>query len=112
VLQREAHLHSEIPVMPLKGISAPATADWQVPLPRLTIRQREVPQLIAAGQSTKQVGGILSVSPKTVEYHRMKLMAGLNRPDMPGWARFALRAGLTPPGNWRSLGRVTPHSAA
>jgi len=38
----------------------------------LTIRQREVLQLIAESQNTKQIGGILKVSPKTVEYHLMK----------------------------------------
>jgi len=84
---------------PLKNISAINTADWKVPLQRLTIRQREVLQLIAEGQNTKQIGGILKVSPKTVEYHRMKLMAGLNLHDVTGLVRFALRAGLIPPGS-------------
>jgi DNA-binding CsgD family transcriptional regulator len=68
-----------------------------VPLERLTIRQREILQLIAEGQNTKQIGGILNVSPKTVEYHRMKLMAGLDLHDIPGLVRFAMRAGLIPP---------------
>jgi DNA-binding CsgD family transcriptional regulator len=99
VLQREANLCLEIPARPLKVISAPATADWQVPLQRLTIRQREILQLIAEGQNTKQIGGILKISPKTVEYHRMKLMAGLNLHDIPVRVRFALRAGLIPPGS-------------
>ena len=39
----------------------------------------------------------LKLSPKTVEYHRMKLMNRLNIHDVPGLVRFALRVGLIPP---------------
>jgi len=90
---------SEISAQPIKNISPPEIADWTIPLQRLTIRQREILQLIAEGQNTKQIGDILKVSPKTVEYHRMKLMSRLNRHDVPGLVRFALRAGLIPPGS-------------
>ncbi len=81
----------------LKNISGDSISDWSSLLQRLTIRQREILQLIAEGQNTKQIGAILKVSPKTVEYHRMRLMAGLNLHDIPGLVRFALRAGLIPP---------------
>lgn len=84
-------------VSPLKNISGNSIADWSSLLQRLTIRQREILQLIAEGQNTKQIGDILKVSPKTVEYHRMKLMTGLNLHDISGLVRFALRAGLIPP---------------
>ena len=66
------------------------------PLEQLTDRQRESLQLIAEGQNTKEIGHILQVSPKTVEYHRLKLMAGPNLHDIPGLVRFALRVGLIP----------------
>jgi DNA-binding CsgD family transcriptional regulator len=81
----------------LKNISGDGIADRGSLLQRLTIRQREILQLIAEGQNTKQIGQILKVSPKTVEYHRMRLMAGLKLHDIPGLVRFALRAGLIPP---------------
>lgn len=87
----------EISAQPIENISPPETADWKIPLQRLTIRQREILQLIAEGLNTKQIGDILKVSPKTVEYHRMKLMSRLNRHDVPGLVRFALGAGLIPP---------------
>ena len=96
LVQRETRLRLGNPARALKVISGPETADWQAPLEGLTIRQREILQLIAEGQNTKQIGGILKVSPKTVEYHRMKLMAGLDLHDIPGLVRFALRAGLIP----------------
>jgi DNA-binding CsgD family transcriptional regulator len=99
VVHREVDRRLGNSVRPLKNISSPEPADWKLPLQSLTIRQREVLQLIAEGQNTKQIGGILKVSPKTIEYHRMKLMAGLNLHDVPGLVRFALRAGLIPPGS-------------
>ena len=55
---------------------------------------REVLQLIAEGQSTKEIAGILDVSSKTVETHRMRLMDRLDIHDVPGLVRFAIRAGL------------------
>ena len=96
VLRGEIYLSREISTQlnkkfPLQGIIGRKSA-----LEQLTGRQREVLQLIAEGQNTKGIGDILKVSPKTVEYHRMKLMAGLNLHDIPGLVRFALRVGLIP----------------
>jgi len=73
-----------------------AIADQKGPLGQLTSRQREILQLIAEGQNTQQIGEILQVSPKTVEYHRMKLTDCLNIHDVPGLVRFAMQAGLLP----------------
>ena len=64
------------------------------PLARLSGRQREVLRLIAEGQNTKQIGACLNISPKTVEYHRAKLMRVLDVHDLPGLVRLAVRAGL------------------
>lgn len=58
--------------------------------------QREILRLIAEGQTPKEIGDLLKVSPKTVEYHRMKLVKCLNVHDVPGLVRFALRVGLLP----------------
>ncbi len=66
------------------------------PLEQLTGRQREVLQLIAEGETTKAIADILKISPKTVEFHRMKLMNCLNVHDIAGLVRFALRVGLLP----------------
>lgn len=67
------------------------------PLAELTTRQREILQLIAEGHSTKEIAGILDVSVKTVETHRMRLMDRLDIHDVPGLVRFAIRAGLVSP---------------
>ena len=68
-------------------------------LGQLTERQREILRLIAEGQNTKQIAHLLNVSPKTVEYHRMNLMAVLNLRDIPSLVRFAIKVGLITPDN-------------
>ena len=67
------------------------------PLEGLTTRQREILQLIAEGRTTKEIAGILDVSVKTVETHRLRLMDRLEIHDVPGLVRFAIRAGLVSP---------------
>jgi DNA-binding NarL/FixJ family response regulator len=43
----------------------------------LTPRQREIVQLIAEGHSMKEVGTILNISPRTVAFHKSRIMAQL-----------------------------------
>jgi DNA-binding NarL/FixJ family response regulator len=64
------------------------------PLEQLTARQREILQLIAEGKNTKEVAYLLGISAKTVEAHRLQLMARLHIHDVPGLVRYAIRSGL------------------
>jgi DNA-binding NarL/FixJ family response regulator len=96
VVHGEIYLSREISTQLQKKFPLQGIADRKSPFEQLTGRQREILQLIAEGQNTKGIAEILNVSPKTVEYHRMKLMAGLNVHDVPGLVRFALRVGLIP----------------
>lgn len=64
------------------------------PLERLTARQREILQLIAEGQTSKEIAQTLSISVKTVETHRAQLMDQLAIHDVAGLVRFAVRVGL------------------
>jgi DNA-binding CsgD family transcriptional regulator len=96
VVNQKVHLSPEISTRLLKKIPRQAIADREKPLEKLTGRQREILQLIAEGQNTKQIAEILKVSPKTVEYHRMKLMNCLKIHDVPGLVRFAMQSGLLP----------------
>jgi DNA-binding NarL/FixJ family response regulator len=66
-------------------------------LDALTPRQREILQLVAEGQSTRQIAERLFLSVKTVETHRAQLMQRLGIFDVPGLVRFAMRSGLLPP---------------
>jgi len=60
----------------------------------LTVRQREVMQLIAEGHTTKEIAQRLQVSVKTVETHRTQLMQRLDIHDVAGLVRYAMRLGL------------------
>jgi two-component system, NarL family, response regulator NreC len=60
----------------------------------LTSREREVLKLIAEGHSTHEIADILSVSPKTVEAHRAKMMEKLCVHKATGLAIEAVREGL------------------
>jgi DNA-binding NarL/FixJ family response regulator len=51
-------------------------------------------QLIAEGQSTKEIARRLNLSVKTVETHRTQLMKQLDLHEVAGLVRYALRAGL------------------
>jgi len=64
------------------------------PLDELTLRQREVLQLVAEGKTTKEIAGRLNLSIKTVETHRAQLMERLNIHDVAGLVKFAIRVGL------------------
>jgi len=94
VLGGEIYLSKEISNRLVKKFPLERIAQTRSPLEQLTERQREILQLIAEGQTTKAIALILKVSPKTVEYHRAKLMERLNIYDIPGLVRFALRSGL------------------
>jgi DNA-binding NarL/FixJ family response regulator len=67
------------------------------PLAKLSLRHREILQLIAEGQTTKDIAQRLSLSAKTVESHRAQLMERLDIHDVPGLVRFAMRVGLIQP---------------
>ncbi len=97
VLKREVYLSREIAERLPKTFARDGIAGQKSPLEQLSSRQREVLQLIAEGQNTKQIADMLKISPKTVEYHRIKLMDALNVHDVPGLVRFALRVGLVHP---------------
>lgn len=60
----------------------------------LTDREREVLDLIAAGQQNNAIGEKLFISPKTVEKHRASLMAKLGVNSVSALLTYALREGL------------------
>jgi DNA-binding NarL/FixJ family response regulator len=60
----------------------------------LSVREREVLQLIAEGSANKQIAGELVISVKTVEKHRQHLMGKLDIHDTAGLTRYAIAAGI------------------
>jgi DNA-binding CsgD family transcriptional regulator len=58
---------------------------------RLTLRQREVLQLLADGRSMKEVAFALQIKPRTVAYHKYRMMDDFNLSSNAALLRFALR---------------------
>ena len=67
------------------------------PSEQLTMRERQVLQLIAEGKSTKDVAVILNISVKTAESHRSRLMRKLDIHETASLVRYAVRRGLVQP---------------
>ncbi len=61
----------------------------------LTKREKEILQLIAEGNSTKQIASQLSVSAKTIESHRRQVMGKLNIRNVAELTKYAIREGIT-----------------
>jgi DNA-binding NarL/FixJ family response regulator len=61
---------------------------------RLTPRQREVLQLIAEGQTMKEIGGRLGISTRTAESHKYEMMQGLGLESTAELIRYAIALGL------------------
>jgi len=64
------------------------------PIYQLTPRQREVLQLLAEGNSMKQAAAILHVSPRTVAFHKYRMMEHLRVNSTAALVQFAVREGL------------------
>ncbi|MBN2124997.1 MAG: response regulator transcription factor [Deltaproteobacteria bacterium] len=61
----------------------------------LTPREREVLQLIAEGQSTKEISEKLGVSSKTIDSHRHRIMEKVHAGSVAELTKFAIKEGLT-----------------
>jgi len=61
---------------------------------QLTGRQLQVLKLVASGSTTKEIARDLRISPKTVEFHRARLMERLGVHDVTGLTRYAMQNGL------------------
>lgn len=65
------------------------------PLAHLSSREKEVLQLVVEGKSNTEIAKTLSLSPKTIETYRSRLMSKLDIHDLPGLVKFAIKHGLT-----------------
>jgi DNA-binding NarL/FixJ family response regulator len=63
----------------------------------LTLREREVLQLLAEGKSMKEVGAILDISPRTVEFHKYRIMQLVGAKTGAELVQYAIKHGLISP---------------
>lgn len=72
-----------------------ARARAETPSPAaLTDRERQVLELIVSGQTSQQIARSLSLSIKTIEWHRSNLMRKLDTHGVADLVRYALQHGL------------------
>jgi DNA-binding NarL/FixJ family response regulator len=65
------------------------------PLDSLSQREREVLQLVVEGETSAKIARTLSLSPKSVETYRSRLMLKLGVDNIPSLVKFALLHGIT-----------------
>jgi DNA-binding NarL/FixJ family response regulator len=66
------------------------------PMARLSLREREILQLVIEGKSSVEIAEILKLSPKTIETHRSRMMKKLEVRDVVGLTKFGVQHGLIP----------------
>jgi DNA-binding NarL/FixJ family response regulator len=70
---------------------APAASD---PVAKLTVRQREILQLLAEGRSAKEIASTLAISARTVEFHKYQMMEALGLHHSAELVHFAIKHGI------------------
>ena len=73
----------------------PASASSANPLERLTLRERDVLKLLAEGLSMKQVAAELGIAPRTVAFHKYRMMESLGLRTSAELVTFAVENRLT-----------------
>ena len=61
---------------------------------KLTVRQREILQLLAEGNTMQQAAKILNVTPRTVAFHKYRIMENLGIKNNSELVRYAMKIGL------------------
>jgi DNA-binding NarL/FixJ family response regulator len=71
----------------------------------LSPRQRAVLQMVAEGQSNKQIAHVLQISPRTVEFHRYWAMRSLGLHTLAELVQYAIKHHMALPDIGRSASR-------
>jgi DNA-binding NarL/FixJ family response regulator len=74
--------------------SQEAVLEQRDELTKLTARQREVLQLLAEGHSAREIAKILTISARTVEFHKYRIMEDLGIKSTAELVRFAVKHGV------------------
>jgi len=61
----------------------------------LTVRQREILQLLAEGKTMNEAAGVLCITPRTVAFHKYRIMESLGIKNNADLVKFAMKTGLS-----------------
>ena len=96
-LARAGNGAAEPPAAPAAAPPPPepvVSPEIQARLDSLTPRERDVLQWLVQGKSNKIIAFELSISPRTVEIHRARVMEKMRADSLPSLVRMALSAGV------------------
>lgn len=65
--------------------------EWDVALATLSAREREISELIARGMTSREIGALLAISPRTVDVHRARALDKLKCSSSVELAAFLTR---------------------
>jgi len=80
-----------------KAVVQAYLTNTDAPNGKLSVRERQVLQLVGEGHSTKKIAALLGISVKTADTHRTKVMDKLDIHQTAGLVRYAIRNGLIEP---------------
>jgi DNA-binding NarL/FixJ family response regulator len=89
------YLSPDVTDIVLRDYLNPADEKDSEQAPDLSLREREVLQLLAEGRTTKKIADRLNISVKTVESHRKNIMTKLDLFTVAELTKYAVRHGLT-----------------
>jgi two-component system response regulator NreC len=78
----------------ISSIVSEEEEDHVIGLDVLSLRERQVLELVAQGQNNQEIGQRLELSPKTIARHRERIMKKLNMHSRTELVKFAIRTGL------------------
>lgn len=95
VLSGKKHISPEISDQVLDGYLKgrqviKSHTDWE----KLTQREREVLKLVGEGYTSRKIGELLHISPKTADKHRANIMKKLNLHSAPALTAYAIEKNL------------------
>lgn len=91
----EHYLSPQITDVLVEDYTNPLSADDESPSDTLTSRERQILQLVAEGQSAKQIAIRFNISPKTADASRRQIMNKLGIFSVAELTKYAIKRGLT-----------------
>jgi len=75
----------------IRGGSTAKELRQQRARPELTLRQKEILQLLAEGRTMKEIAYLLDLSPRTIAFHKYKMMTQLELKSSAALVQFAMK---------------------
>ncbi len=95
VLKNEVYVSPKLMSTVMMQFISKSDPTKQKSQPELTLREREVLQIIAEGKTAKEIASMLNISVKTAEIHRRNIMNKLNAKSTAELTKYAIKEGLT-----------------